>query len=100
MAQVTTSKSINPSQFAHEHGNNKPVRFVGPDEEGNTVVSSDEFTERELSSLVEAYTYDENWTPPTAPEPDPATLIATLKTQDVYSETDLQRIARLFVESQ
>lgn len=68
MAEVTTAKRIHPTHFGALLSG-KGLRFVGPDENGNTTirsvpVSEDEdapqsVTQAELETALNAYEYDE-----------------------------------------
>lgn len=78
---VTTSKQVNVSQLAVEMGR-VPLRCVGPDAEGKTIVIGD-VTDAAIKSAIDAHTANPNWVDPNAPAPAPtrAQKIDTAKKQ-------------------
>lgn len=71
MAEITTSKKVNLSQFSAEIGR-LPVRAEGPDEDGELRIEVERMTDRELTAAVDAHTDDPSWVDPEhVPAPDP-----------------------------
>lgn len=66
MAQLTTEKVVNLGQLSVEMGR-IGLRAVGPDEDGQTNISTDGASEDELEAAIAAHVADPNWTDPNPP---------------------------------
>lgn len=69
MSTVTTTRPINQRQLSDEivalyGGQPKPMRLVGPDPEGSTVVTVNGVGEANLTAAIEAHVADPGYTDP------------------------------------
>lgn len=87
MAEVTTGRATNASQLCVELGR-VPMRFDGPDEDGNTEIRTGAVTQAQLEAAIESHVADPNWTDP---NPPPAT-------QEQVISADLQAIRARAIE--
>ncbi len=70
MARLETKKKINASQLGVELGR-VPMRTVGPDGDGLTVVETDAVSQAALDAAVAGHRFDQGWRDPLAPTPTP-----------------------------
>lgn len=89
MPEVVTSKTLNVSQLAAELGG-VPLRAVGPDDDGNTLVAVQGGTKAALDAAVDGHTAAPAWVDPGyVPPPDTATPIDAVRAraQEVLAGT-------------
>lgn len=66
MAEITTTKNINVTQFGYEVA--KPMHVLQDDDETVIEFDGSAISEADMRAAIDAHVADENWEPPKTPE--------------------------------